>query len=862
MDNDRLEVLLHLYIDEGLDNETRQELEQLLLSSPRAREIFWQRTNLNSMLREQGQESWGREEFPDNQTTLAESTAATRDGRWRWVLALCCVLMVGVTVWLFGTSRLGPDPELAPQNLGSVAQQPVDSPPKTPAWVAVLRKSVNVQWHNDANALNAGEAMLARRIQFESGLVEIQTDRGALITLEGPADLDIVSGMEVLCRMGRLRVDVPPPAIGFLVNTPQVNVVDLGTSFTMDVSAEETTDVHVLKGKVELVSVSPSVPNRELREGQSIGVAKGAYQDVSSDVATFPSVDQVRLQSRSANNRLRQAWHRRREAISNDPSCFVYFDFEQSRVGDTALVNKTLHAQPSTNGTIVGGEWAEGRWPGKKALEFKSVFDRVLFTAPGSHEALTCLASVRLDAMSSDLTSLLMPSSSVEGNFRWQLARLKNDRTSGGLRVGRHTSSDSHALSVYDSEPSFQLEQLGTWVQLAFVWDAANYVCIQYVNGVLVCQEMIQPTASPEPLILRTGQMELGNWTPAAQEPSHFNGRIDEFAMFSRALSADEIIAYHELKKVIWHNAGQDNSWNNPDNWLEGIGPAQQDAVYIDHAGKDAAVYSEGVSVQLEELRVGSTAGRHGELRITGGTMTASKNSNANSRIGVLGGHGKVSQQGGKVTLNSLQVALDPGSKGTYRLDGGELVITRGVRNTIGSIEIGTLGGTGKFDITGGSLTTRRGVTLGRDGGVGEFSVHGSSPSSIAIGSHKTRDGFWVQHAGSTLRALVDHQGLTPIFIDNIDEDDTGNGDVTFQRDALLEVDFLGAPSTGSWDVMRWEGDLTDHGLRFTDQVDRRIWSFEFVDTDSSGKVDTLRVSARAPSINTDDQSRNQSPAR
>ena len=48
---------------------------------------------------------------------------------------------------------------------------------------------------------------------------------------------------------------------------------------------------------------------------------------------------------------------------------------------------------------------------------------------------------------------------------------------------------------------------------------------------------------------------------------------------------------------------------------------------------------------------------------------------------------------------------------------------------------------------------------------------------------------------------------------------------------------------------MSWEGDLNDHGLRFSDQVDKSVWSFEFVDTDSSGKLDTLRVTAIDSSV-------------
>jgi hypothetical protein len=42
-----------------------------------------------------------------------------------------------------------------------------------------------------------------------------------------------------------------------------------------------------------------------------------------------------------------------------------------------------------------------------------------------------------------------------------------------------------------------------------------------------------------------TGALEIGNWTPSGGDPIEpiraFNGRMDEFLVFSRALHAEEI---------------------------------------------------------------------------------------------------------------------------------------------------------------------------------------------------------------------------------------------------------------------------------------------------------------------------------
>jgi hypothetical protein len=48
---------------------------------------------------------------------------------------------------------------------------------------------------------------------------------------------------------------------------------------------------------------------------------------------------------------------------------------------------------------------------------------------------------------------------------------------------------------------------------------------------------------------LVTKSLEIGNWTPVSGEPMepirNFNGLMDEFAIFSRALSAEEMQRFY-----------------------------------------------------------------------------------------------------------------------------------------------------------------------------------------------------------------------------------------------------------------------------------------------------------------------------
>ncbi|EMI46957.1 LamG-like jellyroll fold domain-containing protein [Rhodopirellula sp. SWK7] len=872
MDIDRLARLLDLYLDEGLDPETKRELEEMLLASPKAREFFWQRAELNAHLRQHGQEAWGIKvlgqdgEDEDVLPTVSESRQAKPVLKWIVAGLAASLMLAMVGSWILRDGgRVGARDQVAlnSSDLNSSKENSLDGG-QSPSvdderpvdglrdvWVAVLRKAVDVEWKNPLNAPSVGEPMKARRIQFENGLIEIQTNRGARIVLKGPADLEVISDMEIRCEKGRLSVDVPPPAQGFLVHTPLVKVVDRGTAFAMDVRGDATAEVHVIDGLVELSSQVVDLPMRELREGEAVGVATdGIFNNIPAASESFPSTAEINSRTRAVVNEMRQSWKQRRRAISNDPSCIVYFDFERSNDGprgdhDTMVRNHARDAEGNGNGIIVGCDWTSGRWSGKRALDFKNVSDRVLFSVDGEHESLTCITSIRVGSIDRTFSSLLMSGDAVEGELQWKISRTGADNPMGRLRLARRSAEWDNSVSDFLSDPVIGPQRLGTWMQLAFVWDGINRTCSQYIDGELVSHDFIQTL--PDSSFLRTGQLELGNWTPRASDEvmspvRNFNGRMDEFVMFNRAFSQSEILAFHDLKAAYWKGQ-KANNWSDPSNWFAGVVPTRSDDVYIDASDEQKAVFDSGATEVLSRVIVGSKTGRFGELEISGGSLFATRNSDRHTRVGVAGGVGIVTQSGGEVDLNTLQIGLDPSSQGTYQLSGGSLLLSRGVSASQSSLEIGPQFGRGLLEISGGTLMTRRGVTLGRDGGTGVFFVRGSKASRIDIGSFRDFDGFWLQNTGSTLKVRVDDEGVSQIRVHETTAD--GGANVHFSDGALLDVGFEATPSAGEWDILKWDGDLIDEGLQFASHIDTDVWSFSFVDTDSSGSPDTLRITAQ-----------------
>jgi hypothetical protein len=117
--------------------------------------------------------------------------------------------------------------------------------------IARITDSHSAEWQNGA-LLPVGQSLLAvgQKLSLVSGLVEISFDNGARVLLEGPAELILDSPMHATLAHGQLTAEVPESAIGFTIQTPMVNVVDLGTKFGVRVSPKGMTDVAVFSGEV------------------------------------------------------------------------------------------------------------------------------------------------------------------------------------------------------------------------------------------------------------------------------------------------------------------------------------------------------------------------------------------------------------------------------------------------------------------------------------------------------------------------------------------------------------------------------------------------------------------------------------
>jgi hypothetical protein len=183
----------------------------------------------------------------------------------------------------------------------------------------------------------------------------------------------------------------------------------------------------------------------------------------------------------------------------------------------------------------VGCHWIEGRWPDKRALEFRNVSDRVRLSVPGEFESLTLATWVRVQGLDRQFNSIFMCDGFEAGTLHWLI---RKDGVLGLTVIGAGPGD----RQIVASPSVLTLDQFGLWLHLAVVLDGKTKRVVHYVNGAPVSEKALK--LNPP---FRIGTAELGNWNARGipdNDPSlirNFSGAMDEFFLFSRALNADDI---------------------------------------------------------------------------------------------------------------------------------------------------------------------------------------------------------------------------------------------------------------------------------------------------------------------------------
>jgi len=237
--NEKTKTELHDWceaaIEGRLSEEQARRLEQLVLNDASARRYYLEALHQNACLR------WSVAEpsllapesaFLEGASAIADSPLNPSRARrvhldWRWGVAAALLL---IALGIAGRFRSAPGT----------------------ATVATLSGSNACQWGSGSLPTEDGARLSAGRLRLNEGVARITFDDGAKVTLEAPADLEVVSASRCVLHAGRLVAKVPATAVGFLVDTPSALIKDLGTEFGVNVREEHSADVQVFVGRVDV----------------------------------------------------------------------------------------------------------------------------------------------------------------------------------------------------------------------------------------------------------------------------------------------------------------------------------------------------------------------------------------------------------------------------------------------------------------------------------------------------------------------------------------------------------------------------------------------------------------------------------
>ena len=551
-----LEELLSKLFDGIANNEDTKRIEELLSGDPEACEFYIDYSELCAQMEfELSAKTPLDIDEQSISAQISKSTALFYQGQttkqiltpsWRpmplLAVAAVIILFIG-TLSLIINKRLLMSPQSVEAKNSSQLIENV-----THEGVAVLMESVSASFvDNGFQPSSTNGILYPGEILLESGIVAIEFYSGARVILEGPAIFELTSENSAILREGRIRALVPPQACGFSVSTRQIEVVDLGTEFGMNIEEDgHLTEVHCFNGLVDVYENNLSQKGevlRSLETGEAIRIQSTKIQRMSANSMAFISYNEL-AQSFLENSTLRhEEWRSVIEEIRANEDILALYTFEDQGPRERSLVNQVSFQNHFSHGAIVGCRWTNGRWPSKGGLEFKSPSDRVHFQSNDPYQTITLSAWARLDSTPKRTMCLLSSSENASNSLSWHI------NGSGNLVLSLRNDNGKVAQK-FSSPPIVNRNMLGKWQHFTTVFNSIDKTVTHYLNANEVSKSEITKKGLSQVVF---GNAEIGNSSLKNNNGKtpirFFTGRIDELSIFGRALQPEAINNLHQVGK-------------------------------------------------------------------------------------------------------------------------------------------------------------------------------------------------------------------------------------------------------------------------------------------------------------------------
>lgn len=240
MSDETLQQSINSLINSTITEAEHQALQHRLKDDAKARAVFRERMDIEAGLR-----TWAADSRGQYQVMASDSSNwKQRRFGWGWHMTLIATAASILAIALWWTNRPDRDQlNLADQQNKTTRQAAQPTTPPLGRWIA----QAACVWQQPPSLpdgmFNAGMIKLA------SGAAELQFDSGTTVVLEGPCELLVSTADSARLLAGTVFVNITEVSNGFLLETPEAQIIDEGTQYAV-VLDSLATEVHVFDGSV------------------------------------------------------------------------------------------------------------------------------------------------------------------------------------------------------------------------------------------------------------------------------------------------------------------------------------------------------------------------------------------------------------------------------------------------------------------------------------------------------------------------------------------------------------------------------------------------------------------------------------
>ncbi len=419
--------------------------------------------------------------------------------------------------------------------------------------VATLVDQMNIQWAESSVDFENGDRLLSNDypLNLKKGLFSIAYDQGVKVVVEGPALFEIErSG--IFLEYGRLYSNVSDSGLGFTVETPNSQFVDMGTEFGVKVEIDGSSELHVTKGKVQFFAGAKG----KSRTGRMVTENKAMRYSANSGL-----VKDIRVKKNTFVRKINSAFNQ----IWKGPSAYEravqktrplhYWRFDEDR--DGLLRNEmdsSLNDEYKLFGSLVYSDGPD-LGAGKNAA----------LRLTGSEDDYAILRDCTDEADNADgftIATWVRPNKAYSASKKNIIMRFRMADKDKGVGARRNLGFDeenrfyfnANALSNEDAAQKEYRERISIqsnpvavnrWHHVVVSYTKNDRVNL-YVDGELQATQEILSFLEPAN---KNSQWCLGSAVVQSeyrQSHTSFAGSLDEISHYDRELSAEEVGMLYE----------------------------------------------------------------------------------------------------------------------------------------------------------------------------------------------------------------------------------------------------------------------------------------------------------------------------